>query len=84
LLQYFIANSALEFVLSWAGAVLFCFFIIYDTQVLCLFLGSAVYMRVSHKVSSQCTCFGLFIFKYLNRKYRLPYTNSLLILLYIE
>jgi FtsH-binding integral membrane protein len=36
LLQFFIASSALEFVLSWAGAVLFCFFIIYDTQVLCL------------------------------------------------
>lgn len=34
LLQFFIANSALEFVLSWAGAVLFCFFIIYDTQML--------------------------------------------------
>ncbi|XP_069674339.1 protein lifeguard 4-like [Periplaneta americana] len=34
LLQLFVQSTVLEFVISWAGAVLFCFFIIFDTQMM--------------------------------------------------
>lgn len=118
-MQYFIANSALEFVLSWAGAVLFCFFIIYDTQVLSLYSGCAYIFggRLYSKLTVQMfglkttlcwgvmqqvvisqksavfiyftaepevtQMFGLFIFRYINSKYRLSCINSLIIIVIV-
>lgn len=59
LLSCFIASSAMELVLSWAGAVIFCLYIIYDTQMLMQKLSPEEYIFAT--VSLYLDLINLFI-----------------------
>lgn len=70
LLQCFVANSALEFALSWGGAVVFCFYIIYDTQMLMQRLSPEEYILATISLYLDITNLFLRILKILvSRKY---------------